>query len=73
MLLLVYSLGLGVPFFLFGLAFTRALGLTRAVRRHWRLVSVGSGALLVAFGGLLATGELIRLTAVLTRFTGLTV
>ena len=72
-LLLVYALGLGVPFLAFGLAFTRALGLARALRRHWRLVSAGSGMLLVAFGVLLATGELIRLTSVLSRFTGLTV
>jgi cytochrome c-type biogenesis protein len=72
-LLLVYALGLGVPFLVFGLAFTRTLGLAHALRRRWRLVSVGSGMLLVAFGVLLATGELIRLTAVLSRFTGLTV
>jgi cytochrome c-type biogenesis protein len=72
-LLLVYALGLGVPFLAFGLAFTRALGLARALRRHWRFVSVTSGALLVAFGVLLATGELIRLTSLLSRFTGLTV
>jgi cytochrome c-type biogenesis protein len=72
-LLLVYSLGLGVPFLAFGLAFTRALGLARALRRRWRIVSVASGALLVAFGVLLATGELIRLTSLLSRFTGLTV
>jgi cytochrome c-type biogenesis protein len=72
-LLLVYALGLGVPFLLFGLAFTRALGLSRALRVHWRLVSTTSGALLVAFGVLLATGELTRLTSLLSRFTGLTV
>ena len=72
-LLLVYALGLGVPFLAFGLAFTRALGLARVLRRHWRLVSVTSGTLLVAFGVLLATGELVRLTSVLSRFTGLTV
>src|SRR5262249_19299196 len=72
-LLLVYALGLGVPFLAFGLAFPRALGLARALRRRWRLVSVASGTLLVAFGVLLATGELIRLTSVLSRFTGLTV
>jgi cytochrome c-type biogenesis protein len=72
-LLLVYALGLGVPFLAFGLAFTRALGLARALRRRWRLVSMTSGALLVAFGVLLATGELVRLTSVLSRFTGLTV
>ena len=72
-LLLVYALGLGVPFLVFGLAFTRALGLAGALRRRWRLVSVTSGTLLVAFGLLLATGELIRLTSLLSRFTGLTV
>ncbi len=71
-LLGVYSLGLGVPFLLFGLLFTRSLGLVRALRRHWRMVSAASGALLVAFGVLLATGELTRLTAGLSRFTGIT-
>lgn len=72
-LLLVYAFGLGVPFLASGLAFTRALGLTRALRRRWRLVSAASGTLLVAFGVLLATGELVRLTTMLSRFTGLTV
>ncbi len=72
-LLLVYALGLGVPFLLFGLAFTRALGLARVLRRHWRIVSLTSGTLLIGFGLLLATGELVRLTSVLSRFTGLTV
>jgi cytochrome c-type biogenesis protein len=72
-LLLVYALGLGVPFLAFGLGFTRALGLARALRRQCRIVSVASGALLVTFGVLLATGELVRLTAQLSRFTGLTV
>ena len=69
-LLGVYSIGLGVPFLLFGLAFTRALGLVRALRRHWRAVSLGSAALLAAFGALLITGDLVRLTTQLARFTG---
>jgi cytochrome c-type biogenesis protein len=72
-LLAVYSLGLGIPFLLFGLGFTHALGLVRVVRRHWRLVTVTSGALLVAFGILLATGALVRLTSELSRFTGIQV
>ncbi len=72
-LLGVYSLGLGVPFLLFGLLFTRALGLVAALRRHWRLVSVTSGALLVTFGVLLATGTLVRLTSHLSQFTGIQV
>jgi cytochrome c-type biogenesis protein len=69
-LLAVYSLGLGLPFLLFGLLFTRALGIVRWLRRRWRVVSLTSGALLVAFGVLLASGELVRLTAQLSRFTG---
>lgn len=70
-LLAVYALGLGVPFLTFGLVFTRALALTRAVRRHYRTIAVASGVTLVAFGVLLATGELTRITARLSRFTGI--
>ena len=69
-LLAVYSLGLGIPFLLFGLGFTRALGIVRWLRRRWRIVSLVSGTLMVAFGTLLATGLLVRLTAQLSRFTG---
>ena len=72
-LLAVYALGLGVPFLLFGLAFTRALTVVRAFRRHWRLVGVTSGALLVGFGVLLASGQLFQLTTRLARFTGLSI
>lgn len=72
-LLAVYALGLGIPFLLFGLLFTRSLGLVRGLRRNWRLVSLASGSLLVAFGVLLATGELVRLTTRLARFTGFSI
>ena len=69
-LLAAYSLGLGVPFLLFGLAFTRALGVVRWMRTHWRAVTVTSAALLVTFGALLITGDLVELTTRLARFTG---
>jgi cytochrome c-type biogenesis protein len=69
-LLAVYALGLGVPFLAFGLAFTRALTVVRALRRHWRVVNVASGVLLIGFGFLLATGELAELTSRLSRFAG---
>ncbi len=71
LLLAVYALGLGVPFLLFGLGFTRALGLVAALRRHQRVVGLVSGSLLVVFGVLLATGELTRLTTGLARFGGI--
>jgi cytochrome c-type biogenesis protein len=69
-LLGAYSLGLGVPFLLFGLVFTRALGLVHWLRSHWRAISVPSAALLVAFGALLISGDLVELTTRLARYTG---
>jgi len=69
-LLAAYSLGLGVPFLLFGLLFTRALGLVDWLRGHWRAISVTSATLLVAFGALLISGDLVELTTRLARYTG---
>jgi cytochrome c-type biogenesis protein len=69
-LLAAFSLGLGLPFLLFGLAFTRSLGLVHFLRRRWRIVSTVSAALLVAFGALLISGDLVELTTRLARYTG---
>jgi cytochrome c-type biogenesis protein len=69
-LLGVYTLGLGVPFLAFGLAFTRALGLVGLLRRHRSAIGLVSGSLLVVFGVLLASGYLARLTRSLAQFTG---
>jgi cytochrome c-type biogenesis protein len=70
-LLTVYGLGLGVPFLLFGLFFTRALGALTLVRRHSANVMRVSGALLVIAGVLLALGELTTITRDLTTLTGI--
>jgi len=55
-LALAYSLGLGVPFVLFGLFFRKLLGVFRAVRRHSRWVTRIGGALLIIVGLALVTG-----------------
>jgi cytochrome c-type biogenesis protein len=70
LLLAAFSLGLGLPFLIFGLAFTRSLGLVRWLRRRWRIVSLASATLLVGFGVLLITGDLVELTTRLARYTG---
>lgn len=70
-LLAVYSVGLGIPFLLFGLGFTRALGLVDAFKRHRRAIGVVSGSAMVVFGVLVASGYVTRLTAGLARFSGL--
>jgi cytochrome c-type biogenesis protein len=69
-LLAAFSLGLGLPFLLFGLAFTRSLGLVGWLRRHRRVVSLASASLLVAFGILLITRQLVESTTRLARYTG---
>lgn len=56
-LALAYSLGLGIPFVLFALLFERALGASRFLARHRRTISLLSGALLIAIGVLLMTGQ----------------
>ena len=54
-LLVAYSLGLGVPFVVSGLALGRLTGAFGWVKRHSRIINAVAGALLVAFGLLLLT------------------
>jgi cytochrome c-type biogenesis protein len=61
-LLAVYSLGLGVPFVVAGLGVSKLAGAMRWFRRYARPVNVVSGALLVAVGVLLATGQFFQLS-----------
>jgi cytochrome c-type biogenesis protein len=56
-MLVAYSLGLGVPFVVTGLAFGRLSGALRFARRHSRAVSLVSGSVLAALGILIITGE----------------
>ncbi|MEU4238947.1 cytochrome c biogenesis protein CcdA [Actinoplanes sp. NPDC026619] len=55
-LALAYSLGLGIPFVLFGLFFRRLLGVFKAIRRNSRWVTRIGGVLLIAVGIALVTG-----------------
>lgn len=56
LLSVAYSLGLGLPFILLGLAYRRTLGAVRWVRRHQVWVTRLGGLMLVAVGVLLMTG-----------------
>jgi cytochrome c-type biogenesis protein len=62
-LLAVYSLGLGIPFFLAGWSLEFFLGALERVKRHFRRIEVVSGALLVALGLLVLTNRLSALNA----------
>jgi len=56
LLSLAYSIGLGLPFLIAGVAFRRMLGAVRWVRRHQLWVTRFGGALLIVVGLLLVTG-----------------
>ena len=64
-LLAAYSLGLGVPFLVTGLAFGRMAGALRWVRRHYRAITLTSACALGFFGVLLTLNRLTWVTSLL--------
>ena len=57
-LLAVYSAGLGIPFLLTSLAINQFFGAAKKIRRYYHAIELTSGALLVAIGVLIMTGQL---------------
>ncbi|MDE3077603.1 MAG: sulfite exporter TauE/SafE family protein, partial [Chloroflexota bacterium] len=70
-LLFVYALGLGVPFVLAGILFSRWSALLKAFRRHAVGFSYGSGLLMIGLGVLMFSGRLALISAWATRTFGL--
>jgi cytochrome c-type biogenesis protein len=68
LLLAVYSAGLALPFIFAAVAFNTATRSFAFFRRHYALIQVGGGALLVAMGVLVLTGELFRLNIEAQQF-----
>jgi cytochrome c-type biogenesis protein len=66
-LLLVYSLGLGIPFLLLAWGYSRSTRVFGWFRRHARGVEVAGGSILVTMGTLMITGAWLRLFAPLLR------
>jgi cytochrome c-type biogenesis protein len=68
LLLVSYSIGLGVPFLLVGMGVQRFVGAFGWVRRHYAWIAGVSGGLLIVVGIMLMTGTFTRLFAPLARF-----
>lgn len=66
-LLLIYSLGMGVPFMLMALAYTKEGRTADFFKRHGRLIERVGGGLLITMGVLLITGQWTRLFVPLLR------
>ncbi len=62
-MLLLYSLGLGIPFFVSALLIDKLKGAFSFIKRHYKVINIVSGALLVAVGVSMATGYFGRFLA----------
>lgn len=62
-LLLVYSLGLGIPFILMGLFFSKMTRLIRALSRHLKYYSVIMGGFIILLGVLVLTNQLATIAS----------
>lgn len=67
-LLALYSAGLGIPFVLLGLGFSRANGSLGWLRRHGRLIEQAGGVLLLGVGVLFVSGRWAPLFRPLQRW-----
>ena len=61
LLLAVYSAGLGIPFLITALAFSRMTTAFAAVKRHYAAIMAVGGAILIAMGVLILTGDFAQL------------
>ena len=68
LLLLVYSIGLGIPFLITGAALATGTPWLRKMNRYMGIVSKATGILLIFIGVLLLTDQL---TIITTRFVGI--
>ncbi len=67
--LLVYSMGMGIPFLLVALLLTAATGWLRQLNRRLNIVSIVSGVFLAVIGLLLLTNTFQILNSLFLRFT----
>lgn len=58
LLLLLYSLGLSIPFILSAIVFDKLKGTLKQLQKHGRVISIASGALLIVAGLLVFTGSI---------------
>ncbi len=62
LLLVSYSLGLGVPFLITGLAFSKFVGAFAFIKRHFTVLTASSALVLAVFGVLLSINEFSWMT-----------
>lgn len=69
LLLAVYSAGLAIPFLVTALAFSRMTDAFAVIKRHYAIIMAAGGAILIAMGILILTGEFELLNQKASNFT----
>jgi len=69
LLLTIYSIGLGVPFFLSSLAFNSFLSAFEKIKRYMRVITIISGFFLIIIGILFLTDTFKEINSYLNMFT----
>jgi len=66
LMLLVYSMGLGIPFVLSAVLIDRLKGAFDIIKKNYRIINIVSGSLLIVIGILMATGLMGRALTILS-------
>jgi cytochrome c-type biogenesis protein len=69
LLLAVYSAGLGIPFLLTAIAFSRMTTAFAAIKRHYAAIMAVGGTILIAMGILILTGDFTQLNTQAQQLT----
>jgi len=69
LLLAVYSAGLGIPFLITALAFSRMTTAFSVIKRHYAMIMAAGGAILIAMGVLILTGGFTELNIQAQKWT----
>ncbi len=65
-MLLCYSLGLGIPFFISSILIDKLKGAFTFIKKHYKVINTISGGLLIVVGVLMATGLFGKFLAILS-------
>ena len=66
LLLLCYSIGLGLPFLLSALFIEHVKNAFVFIKKHYKIINIASGVFLVAVGFMMAIGQIDKILAMLT-------
>ncbi|MBM7702825.1 cytochrome c biogenesis CcdA family protein [Metabacillus iocasae] len=72
MLLVVYSVGMAIPFLLISFLMTKSVRIIRVINRYLGKLAIVNGSIMILLGVLVFTGQMTKISAYFARFTPFT-